>query len=246
MDGLGVITTLSPTILPLLSERYFMTEQERPEDQLSPEPSTEEKKPKKGPKKATKKTRKNPIRQGAKKPKGDEPVIGATVSLNFAKRGLFGIGSLMLTHDTPTAVVPDTLTKAEEQVVKNALLSEVLVYGAAPKPGVDRNVDVLTKYIDAIKGARVVNRDLHPVVNDLARKKQVGPFTVHEVLEYMLQYEAEHENRQAFVEYLNYAMSRIPGPTGVTWTPPSTSTNDVSAPMAAPSEGYTSQAKGML
>ncbi len=220
-----------------------MTEQERPEDQLSPESSTEEKKTAK---KATKKNRKKPIRQSAPKPKAEDSMIGATLSLNYAKRAFFGIGNIVLNKSNPTFVVPDTFTENEQEVLKDNIRRDILVYGDTPKPGVTKKAEVLDKYIDALKSARMVNRDLHPVINELARKREDGKYTIHEILEHMLQYEVEHENRQAFVEYLNYAMSKIPGPTSVTWTPPQASTNDTSVPAATPSEGYTSEAKGML
>lgn len=243
MDGLGVITTLSPTILPLLSERLFMTEQERPEEQKSIAPPKAKKKTKRTTKKTTKKTTQAPIRQ---KSATADSLIGATLSLNFEVRGFFGIGDFLLTASEPTAVVSKNIEPQEELVIRNAIAGGALVYGDKPKPGIVKHAPTLEKYTDAIKTARMVNRDLHPVVNELARKRQDGNFTVHEVLDHMLQYEVEHENRQAFVDYLNYAMSRIPGPTKVTWTPPKANNNASSSPAAPPSLGYQSEAKGML
>lgn len=218
-----------------------MSEQERPEDQLSPEASTEETTEKK----TTKKTKKKPIRQKSKKTEVDS-LVGATVSLNFKKRALFGSDSLMLTPSSPTAVVPEGITSREENILKTAIAAGTLVYGSTPVPGAIKKPEVLDRYINALKSARQVSKDLHPVINELARRREDGKFTVHEILEHMLQYEVDHENRQAFVEYLNYAMSKIPGPTKVTWTPPSAKTNDSSSPAAPPSEGYSSQAKEML
>lgn len=217
-----------------------MSDQEKKEDEVKAESSSQEET-----KKTTKKTKKKPIRQTEKSKKADI-VIGTTVSLNFAKRAVFGSDSVMLTPNAPTAVVPEGISEKEQTIIARALASGVLVRGETPGPGAKKRVQVLDKYIDALKAARTVNRDLHPVINKLARKREDGKYTIHEILEHMLQYEVEHENRQAFVEYLNYAMSKIPGPTGVTWTPPSAKNNDTSSPAAPPSEGYTSSAKEML
>ena len=192
--------------------------------------------------KSSKKTNKAPVKTADKKARTDS-LSGATISLNYGQRAFFGIGDFRLTPTDPTAAVPEGLPQAVEDAIRRAIMSGDLVYGQ-PKAGIDKKVAVLQKYIDALKSARMVNRDLHPTINELARKRGDGNYTVHEVLEEMLSYEVEHENRSAFVEYLNYAMDKIPGATKVTWTPPKE--NQSSSPTPAPSPGYQSEAKELL
>lgn len=182
------------------------------------------------------------VKADSKKAETDS-LVGATISLNYGKRAFFGIGDFRLTPTEPTAVVPDGLPRAVEDVIRRAISNGDLVHGE-PKAGIEKKVAVLQKYIDALKSARTVNRDLHPTINELARKREDGNYTVHEVIEAMLSYEVEHENRSAFVEYLNHAMSKIPGATKVTWTPPKE--NQSSRPAPAPSPGYQSEAKKLL
>lgn len=144
---------------------------------------------------------------------------GDTVSLNFKRRCYFEVGSFILASDNPTEVIPEDITAQELEVINRAVNNGHIVLSKTPLPRQDKDINLLEKYINILDNARDVQKNFHPAVVEIAKMGGTfGGYNKHELLDLLLQHEINNKCRNVFIEYLHYAMEKIPGHSKVTDT----------------------------
>jgi len=141
---------------------------------------------------------------------------GDVVSLDLRHRGYFAVGSFELCRDKPTETIPENLTNQQMTIIQRAINSRQIVMGDKSIPRITRDISILEQYIAHVEQTTDVRKDLHPHVSKLAKViDKIGGYSKHEILEEMLRYEMQNRCRAIVMEYLNYAMDKIPGVTKV-------------------------------
>lgn len=131
-------------------------------------------------------------------------------------QSFFGISNIWLSYQDHSCVIPDTLTIAEENIVKKALDRGVLVEGDVKIQPIERHQNVLDEYWNLIK--------IHGL--DAANEKSVSlkkfralyksgvdrNWTAKEIANYCYRQEQSYKNRKPVLKLLEDIMLFGSGP----------------------------------
>lgn len=134
-------------------------------------------------------------------------VKGKTISLNQKAQPFFGVGPIWLTSTEFSAVVPDTITYKEEEIIKKALASGSIVEGKVYISPIDRNKDVLNEYWHLIKtfGLDPTNNKSESLIKfrKLLRDGTDRNWTAKEISSFCIEQEKKYKNRERVIKLLN-------------------------------------------
>jgi len=134
-------------------------------------------------------------------------IKGKTISLNQKLQPVFGIGPIWLTSSNYSAVVPDTITYQEEEIIKKGLSSGAIVEGKVYIPPIDKNRDVLNEYWHLIKtfGLEPTNSKSESVIKfrQLLKNGVDRNWTAKEISSFCIEQEKKYKNRDRVIKLLN-------------------------------------------
>lgn len=143
---------------------------------------------------------------------GSSVKSGQVISLNMKRRQYFRVPGFVLAPDKPTETIPTNIGNQSLTMIENGLRDGHLILGTVHVPYLTKDPDLMARYVDALDNIRDIKKDLHPYIQELARSNlKLGGYTKHEILEEMLIAESNGRCRDKVLEYLHYAMEKIPG-----------------------------------
>lgn len=162
--------------------------------------------------------------RGRRKKSEEEPKLGYTsgfagekISINLKHRTYFGLGEeedmkIWLSPENWSDTVPEGLSKEEVSILEKLISSGDLVLGEKWIPPVDKDKEVLNKYVSLLSDTQHITEDFKSKIRELFRYKQQGHYTALEIFEAMLEDEKKRRRRVAFITYLQEAIDNYIGP----------------------------------
>lgn len=142
---------------------------------------------------------------------------GMPVSIDLSQISFFGLGPshfpvLWLSTENWYDTVPAGLDNEQAGILSKAIAQGTVVVGKKWIPPLTKDKKVLSKYIETLRSARMVDEKFKSVIRSLLLSGKEGNYTAIEIFRKMLVDEQSRTNRDTFMSYLKEAIDHSKGP----------------------------------